>query len=155
MTRWQILTALLCITQAALAQNQGCMGIEITEAFRNGNARIKVGYAISGQWSAEARSAFHICRIPHGQEDTAVSNAPSMELLIRYWPHKCYSGTYISFSTISIFRKSTDIMLNIGYSIPVFKNTCLDIGYGIKLFDSIINKSSRSGAMTLEIYYTF
>ena len=89
MTRWHALIALIYIAPAAFGQSSGCLGIEITEVIRNSDAKIRIGYSISGQWSAEAVSSFHI-RI---QENNSADKAPSMELSFRYWPHECYKGT--------------------------------------------------------------
>lgn len=151
MTRWHALIALIYIAPAAFGQNSGCLGFEITEVIRNSDAKIRIGYSISGQWSAEAVSSFHI-RV---QENNSVDKAPSMELSFRYWPHECYKGTYLSMGPVCGFKSDTDLKLGLGYSIPICKCIGIDLGYGIKIIDTIRQKTATSGKITLDIHYLF
>ena len=150
MTRWHAFIAFICITQAAFGQNRGCLGIEITEAFRSRNARIRVGYAISEQWSAEAISSFHIYN-----HQKNVEHETSAELAFRHWVRECYKGAYLSFGVFSGFRKETDMRFSLGYSVPIWKSIGIDIGYGFRLIGTIKRKAPESGEITLEIHYIF
>ena len=116
MARWKILIAALCIVQTSYGQNHGCIAAEMTEIIRNANARIRIGYAFSSDWTAEARSSFP-------------AKGSRVELSVRHWPKGCYSGTYISSGITSTFRKDTDMLLGIGYCLPLWKRLGLDIGY--------------------------
>lgn len=151
MTRWQAFLAIFFIVQAASGQNRTCLGVEITETVRNGNTKIRTGYAISQQWSAEAVSSFHICTPGKKKEDRNTS----MELSFRHWCRECYKGSYMSFGIRSGFREETDMTFGLGYSISVWKGIGMDIGYGFKVLDVIRCKTLASGKITMEIHYIF
>ena len=151
MTRWQAFIAFFCIVQTAIGQNRCCLGIEITEAVRSGNARIRAGYSISRQWSAEAVSSFHIYTPGKNTED----RYPTAEISFRHWVRECYEGNYISFGICSEFREKTDMNLRIGYSLPGWKGFGMDVGFGFKVLDVIRRKTIESGEITMEIHYIF
>lgn len=151
MTRWQAFIAIFCIVQTASGQNRGCLGIEITEPFRRGNAKITLDFTLSQQWSAEAVSSFHICTAGKGMEDMA----PSAELYFRHWVRECYKGNYLSFGVCSGFRRKTDMKFCLGYALPIWKCIGVDIGYGFKVLDTIKQKTPASGEITMEIHYIF
>lgn len=155
MTRWHALIAFICIAQVSYGQNQGCLGIEITEFVRNRDARIRVGYALSEQWSAEAISSFHIYGYNINAEDTAIEQGASAELSFRHWIRECYNGTYLSFGVLTAFRKETDMKISLGYSLPIWRCLGIDIGYGLKIIETIKHKVHTSGEITLEIHYIF
>lgn len=151
MTRWQAFTLFFCIVQAAFGQNPACLGIEITEAVRNADARIRIGYALSQQWSAEASSSFHLC----APKKEAADKAPSMELSVRHWTRECYKGSYLCLGLVCGFRRITDVKLGLGYSMPICRCIGIDLGYGIEAIDTIRQKAPVSGKITLDIHYIF
>lgn len=151
MTRWQVFITFLCITHTAFGQDHGCLGIEITEFLRSGDTKIRIGFPISQQWSAEAISSFHI--YPPGKE-TGVSG-PSVELFLRHWVRQCYDGIYLSFGICSGFRTETDMKFSFGYSLPIWKSIGMDIGYGFKVSETIKRKDLASGEISMVIHYIF
>ncbi len=155
MTRWHAFIAFICITQASSGQNHCCLGIELTEAARSRNARIRVGYAISEQWSAEAVSSFHIYNYLKNGEDAVKEHRTSAELTFRHWVRECYKGTYLSLGLFCGFRRETDMRFSLGYSLPIWECLGIDIGYGFRFIDTIRQKAPRSGELTLEIHYIF
>ncbi len=155
MTRWHAIIAFIWIAHVSYGQDQGCLGIEITEFVRNRDARIRVGHGISEQWSAEAISSFHIYNNRCNAEDTDTEHGISAELSFRHWARECYKGTYLSFGVFTAFRKETDMKFSLGYSLPIWKCFGIDVGYGLKIIDTIRHKVPTSGEITLEIHYIF
>lgn len=155
MTRWQALIAFLCITQASAGQNSGCIGLEITEAVRSGNARIRIAYGLSDQWSAEVLSSFHIKSTRSENEKTSGIHNGYVDLSFRHWCRKFSKGPYFSLGIFSGVRQRTDMKFCLGYAIPIWKGIGMDIGYGFKVLDTIRQNSAASGEITLEIHYCF
>jgi hypothetical protein len=155
MTRWHAIIAFICLSQASFGQNHGCVGIEITEAVRNRNARIRVGYAFSEQWSAEAISSFHLYHHSSNGEDGFQERGTAAELAFRHWVKECWRGAYLSFGIFSGFRTETDMKFSIGYSLPILESIGVDVGYGFKFTSTIRQKTPISGELTLEIHYIF
>ena len=155
MTRWQAFIALICITQASFGQNHGSVGIEITEAFRNGNVRIRIGYAFTELWSAEAMTSFSI-NTPDSDQDGDIFNYSStLELDFRHWIHESYKGTYFSFGVMSGFKKENDMKFRLGYSLPIWKGFGLDIGYGFMVLETIRQRKPAHEEITFELFYKF
>ena len=155
MRRWHVIIAFFLIAQTASGQNHGCLGIEITEFIRIRNARLRVSYAISEQWSAEATSSFHIYSLWNNLEETAADRGTCAEVAFRHWSQKCYKGVYFSFGAWTGFSRGTDMKFSLGYSLPIWKGLGTDIGYGFKVIDTIKHKTPSSGEITLEIHYIF
>lgn len=151
MSRWKTLAAALFITHASMAQNQGCIAAEITEAYRSGYARIRTGYSFTPGWSAEVRSSFHIFRT----EGVADKRRSAFELSFRHWQKECYNGSHISLGITTGFRDKTDMTLGIGYCLPVWRGIGIDIGYGIRVLETIRLKSPGAEELTIEICYIF
>lgn len=151
MTRWRAFIIFFCIVQTTYGQNQGCLGVEITEVLKSGNAKIRIGYCISQQWSAEAISSFHICRL----EKNLKERGSSIELSFRHWNRECYKGSYLSFSICSGFRKTTDMKFSLGYTLPIYKGIGMDIGYGVSMLEAIRQKTLGSGEFSMDIHYIF
>lgn len=142
MTQWKVLIAALCIAHASYGQSHGCIALEMTEIIRSTNARIRVGYAFSSEWSAEARASFP-------------ASDSRLELSVRHWPKGCYNGTYISTGIISKFRKDPDMTLSLGYCIPVWKGIGVDIGYCFRVIDTVRKDVPDTQELTIELYYIF
>lgn len=151
MTHWQVLTAFLCLYSASFGQNRGCLGIEITEIIRSGNAGIQISHAISEKWSSDAVASFHI----YTPTNKSTESKTYVELSFRHWVRECYEGAYLSFGVFSGFKQKTDIKLKFGYSFPAWKCIGMDIGYGFSLIDSIRQKTSASGKLSITINYRF
>lgn len=155
MARWHAIIAFICLSQALFGQNHGCVGIEITEAVRNRNARIRVGYAFSEQWSAEAISSFHLYHHTSNGENGSQGSGTAAELAFRHWVRECWRGAYLSFGIFAGFKKETDMKISLGYSLPILKSLGVDVGYSFKIIDTIRQKTPTSGELTLEIQYIF
>ena len=152
MARWYAILAFIFIVQTSFGQNSRYLALEITEIIRSGNPRISIGHVISDHWSIEARSSFHFSPVKPDQAGTAATKSTMMELSLRHWRYGCYKYMYLSLGVLTGFRKETDMKLGLGYSVPVWKNIGLDIGYGFRVIEAINN---GSGEITIELFYTF
>lgn len=155
MTRWHALILFVFISQASFGQNHICLGADLTEIIRNGNAGLRLGCSISEQWSAEAASSFHLTCIRQGLQRPVTSRSVSCELSFRHWVRKCYNGAYFSFGLFNGFRKEADMTFSMGYSLPVLECIRLDIGYRLMILDTIKYRRGESGELRLELDYIF
>lgn len=143
------------MAQLSFAQSRGCVATDMAEVVSSGNAGIRAGHTILPSWSAEAGASFHIGRTYPGKDGLAQKAATSMELSFRHWPHGCYKGMYISTGVLCRFRKDTDLTVGAGYCQPLWKGIALDIGYSLKVIDTIRRYDSGYKGLRIEICYIF
>lgn len=152
MTRLKALITALCIVQSAFCQDRICIGWNIAETARNGNAEIKIGYAFSSHWSAEGYSSFRILPPSEGVCSSG-KEVSGYGLAFRYWPDGHFKGGSISFGITSGFKAQTDMTLSAGYTLAVWKCLYIDIGYGIRVLETI--RSDVSDEISIEICVRF
>lgn len=155
MIKWKVSIILCCICNAVFGQNSARIGADIAEFAENGNMRIIISHAFTQHWSTEASASFRIAESLSENTFYKTNGHSEWELIFRYWLQKCYRGLSISLGAIQGFRQKTDMRIGAGYSIPVTRRISIDIGYGVRLLDSIRNITPEYNDIHIEVYYRF
>lgn len=154
MKRWKASIIAICICTTVLCQEKVSIGTDISETIRNGNVKIQTSFAFTRHWTVETSTSFRIpaCRNGNGISETGDYWS---EMAFRHWKDGCFNGISVAFGAVRGFTKETDITISIGYSISIWKGISINMGYGIRVFDTIKGKDPKTDGISIEICYRF
>lgn len=156
MAKWKAAITLIFICTSVSGQNAGRIGADLAATAGNGNIRIIISHAFASHWSSEASASFRIINSLSENPFFSEKGYSQWEIAFRYWPERCHKGASISIGAMhGGSGQNTDMKIGAAYSIPIMKHFDLDIGFGLRLMDSIRIKEVQLRDIRIEIYYRF
>lgn len=156
MAKWKAAIILIFICVNISGQNGGRIGADPAATAANGNIRIIISHAFAPHWSSEASASFRIINDLSEKPFFSEDGHSQWEIAFRYWPGQCHKGASISMGAVHGGPGlQTDMKIGAAYSIPIMKHIDLDIGFGLRLMESIRIRKVQLRDIRIEIYYRF
>ncbi len=143
---------------------------DVTSIIMAREVRLGASHSFSEHWSAEGNAAvqipiLHKSRPDEDEHDQLLSEGeektvrekrhPEFRMGIRFWPRKYMDGPFMAIHCSHNMKSGTDIVLEGGYAVRIWKCIGVAAGYEIKLIDSITNDRFGTEGITIGINYTF
>lgn len=153
MTRSTTLIIALAISTLSFGQNHLSIGADIAETAENGNMRIIICHAFAQMWSSEASASFRIGNSIWPDKAFSGNGYSEWEMSFRYWVQEQHKGASIALGIVSGFKQIPDVKINFAYTIHIWKGIHINIGYGLRMMQTI--KGTKPGAqdIAIEIHY--
>ena len=155
MAKWKAAIIFILFSTTACGQDSGRIGADLAETARNGNLKIMISYGFAPHWSSEASSSFRIINSISQNPFFSEAGYSKWEISFRYWPTECYKGASIAIGTVFGFRLEPDMKVDTAYSIPIMKHISLEIGYGLRILETVRNGRPDSKDIRIAAYYRF
>lgn len=155
-------------SQACLSQERSCMaGIELT-SFLRGSVHAGISYSFDRHWSLGGEACVTYKRLAKGKSELeqehdgefssacGISADPFLQsgsIVLSYWPEMAFKGLHLSVGVRS--DEVTDIITEAGYTLSLWKDICLSIGFHVPIIQSISEGSIDAKSITLGINYRF
>ena len=148
-------------SQACLGQDQSCMaGMDLT-SFLHSAVQGGISYSFDSHWSLTGQAYIPYKKLTKGKSKLEVEHegefssiaAPmssqhkNSTLMLDYWPNEAFNGPRISVGIQA--GNSTDVVTDVGYTLPLWKDICLSISLNVPIIQSI--KEERIGADNIKI----
>ncbi len=153
MTRCTALIIALAVSTLSFGQNYLSIGTDLAETAENGNMRIILSHAFSKTWSSEASASF---RIGNGlwHNKTFTDNGYSeWEMAFRYWIQEQHEGASVALGIVSGFKQIPDLKITVAYTIHLGKGIHINIGYGLRMMQTIKGIKPSTQDIAIEIHY--
>lgn len=153
MARCQAFIIALALSAPSFGQGFTSIGTDVAETAESGKVRIIVSHAFSDRWTSEASASFRITADQEGYRCFTGEGYSEQELSFRYWAREHHIGASVSLGIVGGFNQSPDMKIGAGYDIPLWKGFHINIGYGLKLLDTLRNKGRSIRSISIELHY--
>lgn len=153
MTRCTALIITLAVSTLSFGQNYLSIGTDLAETAYNGNMRIIISHAFSQMWSSEASASFRIGNDLWHNRTFSGNGYSEWEMSFRYWAQDKHKGASVALGIVSGFKQIPDLKINVAYTIPLWKGIHINIGYGLRMMQSIKGIKPGTQDIAIEIHY--
>jgi len=140
--------AVFLLGSGCLAQDKASVGMDIMPLINTGSINISGGYGFSRKWSASFSAGIaletagrtrnkeyeeHLAELdilPHDRQ----RHDGSFSISLEYWPDGTYEGFFMGAGCRYAVGSPPECIIDIGYSMPVWKGLSSMLSYGTKGF---------------------